>query len=234
MLLAERRMGREIRLLENELPKWNVSPVFCNLNSRPNVHRCLLKASITGVNPPDFDVETLAVLRGRLVRYLMRSQTVTLGRANRRTKVDVDLSLESLEHLSISHQIPCVLFSGPAFKLSRRQVVIKLSPQTGEFSIINEGRVTMYIGGQPLLAQSKTRLDNNAFAEVSRFFWREFQFCFKKVYPKSSGRTCSSCLLRQPWRSGETACRRREHGRTIVAHTHDTTLKFVNRKCCFA
>jgi len=133
MLLAERHMGAEIRLLENELPKWNA-----------------LTKSITGlIFPSDFDAETLAYLRGRVVRYRIRSQTVTLGRANRRTHVDVDLSLE-----------------GPAFKLCRRQACITLSPQTGEFSIANEGRVTMYIDGQPLLAQSIMRLDNNAVVEV--------------------------------------------------------------------
>lgn len=32
--------------------------------------------SVTGISPPDFDNQTLAVLRGRLVRYLMRSREV--------------------------------------------------------------------------------------------------------------------------------------------------------------
>jgi len=33
--------------------------------------------SVTGISPPDFDNQTLAVLRGRLVRYLMRSREVS-------------------------------------------------------------------------------------------------------------------------------------------------------------
>ena len=33
---------------------------------------------IAGISPPDFDNQTLAVLRGRLVRYLMRSREVSV------------------------------------------------------------------------------------------------------------------------------------------------------------
>ena len=32
---------------------------------------------LIGINPPDFDSQTLAVLRGRLVRFLMRSREVS-------------------------------------------------------------------------------------------------------------------------------------------------------------
>ena len=32
---------------------------------------------VRGDSPPDFDNQTLAVLRGRLVRYLMRSKEVS-------------------------------------------------------------------------------------------------------------------------------------------------------------
>ncbi|KAI2565545.1 microspherule protein 1, partial [Homo sapiens] len=45
--------------LEQELHKWQV-----------------LVDSITGMSSPDFDNQTLAVLRGRMVRYLMRSREV--------------------------------------------------------------------------------------------------------------------------------------------------------------
>lgn len=50
-----------------------------------------------GVATPDFDPNTVAVLRGRLVRYLMRSKEVTLGRNARGYQVDIDLSLEGKE-----------------------------------------------------------------------------------------------------------------------------------------
>lgn len=56
---ADRKNKREIKVLENELGRWQV-----------------LVDSVTGVNPPDFDNQTLAILRGRLVRYLMRSREV--------------------------------------------------------------------------------------------------------------------------------------------------------------
>lgn len=60
LALADRKNKKEIRHLENELPKWTV-----------------LVDSITGIGiHPEFDNQTLAVLRGRLVRYLMRSREV--------------------------------------------------------------------------------------------------------------------------------------------------------------
>lgn len=62
LVTLDRKNKREIRMLENELGRWQV-----------------LVDSVTGVNPPDFDNQTLAILRGRLVRYLMRSREVTLS-----------------------------------------------------------------------------------------------------------------------------------------------------------
>ncbi|KAG8129341.1 hypothetical protein E2320_016279, partial [Naja naja] len=56
------------------------------------------------MSSPDFDNQTLAVLRGRMVRYLMRSREITLGRATKDNQIDVDLALE-----------------GPAWKISRKQ-----------------------------------------------------------------------------------------------------------------
>lgn len=60
LALSDRKSKKEIRHLENEMPKWTV-----------------LVDSITGIGiHPEFDNSTLAVLRGRLVRYLMRSREV--------------------------------------------------------------------------------------------------------------------------------------------------------------
>lgn len=59
LTMADRKNKREIRVIENELGRWQV-----------------LVDSVTGANPPDFDNQTLAILRGRLVRYLMRSREV--------------------------------------------------------------------------------------------------------------------------------------------------------------
>lgn len=58
LAMADRKSKREIKVLENELGRWQV-----------------LVDSVTG-STPDFDNQTLAILRGRLVRYLMRSREV--------------------------------------------------------------------------------------------------------------------------------------------------------------
>lgn len=130
--VADRRNKKEIRNLEQELPKWQV-----------------LVDSVTGISPPDFDNQTLAVLRGRLVRYLMRSREITLGRATKDNQIDVDLSLE-----------------GPAWKISRRQGIVKLR-SNGEFFIANEGKRAIYIDGKPVIAGNKQKLNNNSVVEIS-------------------------------------------------------------------
>ena len=53
------RVKQEIRRLETESRRWQV-----------------LVDGVTGVSPPEFDNGTLAILRGRTVRYLMRSAEV--------------------------------------------------------------------------------------------------------------------------------------------------------------
>ncbi|XP_078287508.1 microspherule protein 1 isoform X3 [Rhinoraja longicauda] len=132
LTLADRRQKREIRQLEQELPKWQV-----------------LVDSVTGISSPDFDNQTLAVLRGRMVRYLMRSREITLGRATKDNQIDVDLSLE-----------------GPAWKISRRQGIIKLQ-NNGDFFIANEGRRPIYIDGRPVLSGNKWKLNNNSVVEIA-------------------------------------------------------------------
>ena len=61
MAAADRKAKKEIRYLEAEIQKWQI-----------------LVDKVRGDNPPDFDNQTLAVLRGRLVRYLMRSREVRI------------------------------------------------------------------------------------------------------------------------------------------------------------
>lgn len=133
LALADRKCKKEIRHLENELPRWTV-----------------LVDSFGGLgNPPSFDNKTLAILRGRLVRYLMRSREITIGRKSKHENVDVDLSLE-----------------GPAIKVSRRQGTIKLR-SNGDFFILNEGKRPIYVDGRPLLQGGRTKLSNNCTVEVS-------------------------------------------------------------------
>ncbi|XP_068142027.1 microspherule protein 1-like [Drosophila tropicalis] len=72
--LEDRRIKREIRLLENELFRWGI-----------------LAASSSSSN---FDSQSLACLCGRNVRFLMRSKEISFGRDTKNHVVDVDLSLE--------------------------------------------------------------------------------------------------------------------------------------------
>uniref|UniRef100_A0A1B6CT39 Microspherule protein 1 n=1 Tax=Clastoptera arizonana TaxID=38151 RepID=A0A1B6CT39_9HEMI len=132
LTMADRRAKKEIRTLEHELGRWQV-----------------LVDSVTGVSPPDFDNQTLAVLRGRLVRYLMRSREITLGRCTRDHTVDVDLNLE-----------------GPAWKISRRQGTIRLR-NNGDFYLASEGKRAIYVDGRPILAGNKYRLNNNSVVEIA-------------------------------------------------------------------
>ncbi|RMX42244.1 hypothetical protein pdam_00011619 [Pocillopora damicornis] len=136
--LADRRNKREIRMLEGEIPLWQV--IVEKLNAATGA---------TTVTPAsEFDSHTLAVLRGRLVRYLMRSREIIVGRSTADNHVDVDLSLE-----------------GPAWKISRRQAVIKLRSD-GEYCVINEGRRPLYIDGKPVVIGAKARLHHNSTFEI--------------------------------------------------------------------
>lgn len=79
LMINARRVKREIRKLENEIPKWQA-----------------LVDSMRGTSQSDFDDSNsnLAVLRGRQMRYLMILKQITFGRCTKNSIVDVDLSLE--------------------------------------------------------------------------------------------------------------------------------------------
>lgn len=130
--LQHRRNVKEIRQLENEVGRWNV-----------------LVDSVTGMCPGELDSQTLAVLRGRMVRYLMRSREITIGRSGKGQSVDIDLSLE-----------------GPAHKISRRQATLRLR-NTGEFYLASEGKRPIFVDGKPISAGSKVRLYDNAVVEIA-------------------------------------------------------------------
>ncbi|XP_059477783.1 microspherule protein 1 [Neocloeon triangulifer] len=131
MSLADRALQRQVNRLEAETKQWSVAVEH-----------------VTGIGPVDFDNQTLAVLRGRFVRYLMRSREITLGRMTKDLSVDVDLSLE-----------------GPAYKVSRRQGTIRLR-NNGDFFLVCEGKRSIMVDGKPLLTGKKTRLNNNSVMEI--------------------------------------------------------------------
>ncbi|XP_050431866.1 microspherule protein 1 [Adelges cooleyi] len=132
LTITNKKVKREIKTLEDELPRAQV-----------------LVFPMTGINPVEFEPQTLAVLRGRLVRYLMRSKEITIGRSSKYQQVDVDLKLE-----------------GPSWKISRRQATIRLR-NTGDFLIVCEGKKCIYVDGKPLAAGSRCRLNHNSVLEVA-------------------------------------------------------------------
>ena len=130
--IADRKQKKEIKKLEEELPRWEV-----------------LVSSITGVSPGQLDEHTVAVLRGRHVRYLMRSREITIGRSTEFSSVDIDLSIE-----------------GPACKVSRKQGTIKMK-NNGEFFLTNEGKRPFFVDGKPVLKGSKVRLHSESVLEIA-------------------------------------------------------------------
>ncbi|KAF5303984.1 hypothetical protein FQA39_LY01769 [Lamprigera yunnana] len=150
--LQQRQNIHEIRQLENEIGRWNV-----------------LVDSVTGIFPGELDSNTLAVLRGRLVRYLMRSREITIGRSAKNHTVDVDLSLE-----------------GPAEKISRRQGTLKLR-DSGEFYMLSEGKRPIFVDGRPIMSGNKIRLYDNSVVEFAslRFVFTINQDLIKVLHTES-------------------------------------------------
>ncbi|CRL06647.1 CLUMA_CG019549, isoform A [Clunio marinus] len=133
MALIDRKNKREIRTIENELSRWSI-----------------LLDNCTGIGiSPEFDNQTLAILRGRAVRYLMRSREITFGRNSKDLVVDVNLALE-----------------GAAHKVSRKQGTIKLR-SNGDFFIVNEGKRPIFIDGAPVITGGRSKLSNNNVIEIS-------------------------------------------------------------------
>ncbi|CAK1544525.1 unnamed protein product [Leptosia nina] len=131
MQIADRIEKKDIRLLENSMSRWQV-----------------LVQSVAGGNV-ELDKNTLAVLRGRLVRYLMRSREIAVGRSTRDHTIDVDLSLE-----------------GPAAKVSRKQATIRLR-NSGEFFVSSEGKRPIFVDGRPILQGNKVKLNHNSVIEIA-------------------------------------------------------------------
>jgi len=159
MSLADRRNKREIRTIENELSRWSV-----------------LLDNCTGIGiSPEFDGQTLAILRGRAVRYLMRSREITFGRNTNDFVVDVNLALE-----------------GAAQKVSRKQGTIKLRGN-GDFFIVNEGKRPIFIDGAPVLKGGRTKLNNNNVIEISGL-----RFIFLVNFDLIHAVRCESAKLTTP------------------------------------
>ncbi|EPB76156.1 FHA domain protein [Ancylostoma ceylanicum] len=103
---------------------------------------------VTGICSPATDVR--ATLRGRVVRYLVRTDRVVLGRSTPRDPVDLDLALE-----------------GPAEKVSRKQAVIARDPASGQFEMTNVGARTIFVDGKALGTNNRTRLVDNSIVQIA-------------------------------------------------------------------
>jgi len=96
-----------------------------------------------------------------------------LGRSTKDNQIDVDLALE-----------------GPAWKISRRQGVIRLK-KNGEFSIVNEGKRPIYVDGRAVLMGCRDVLRNNSVIEVRDCsnYWLinnyncSVLYCVPQLYP---------------------------------------------------
>lgn len=133
---SNRRDMREMRQLETELDRWSllVTSITTN-NDIPLVY-------------PEMDNQTLAVLRGRTVKFIMKSNDITFGRNTKDNIVDIDLSLE-----------------GSADKISRKQGTIKLRTN-GDFFLANDGKRTIFVDGEPILQNHKCKLRNLSLVEI--------------------------------------------------------------------
>ncbi|KFD47348.1 hypothetical protein M514_11763 [Trichuris suis] len=91
---------------------------------------------------------TLAILRGRVVQYLIRTPEVVLGHGGLYPFYGVDLSCE-----------------GPCWKIGQRQAVIRWRA-TGEWWLSNEGHTPVTIDGLPCVSGAKAKLSTNSVVEV--------------------------------------------------------------------
>lgn len=131
LMISDRQAKREMLQLEKELPVWSEM-----LSVAPS---------------PLFDEGVLAILKGRVVQFMMRAHEVTIGRKSESKQVTFDLSLE-----------------GPAYKISRHQATIRLNSD-GIFTIKNEGRRPLYISGQVVVTGETAHLQDNQVLEVATF-----------------------------------------------------------------
>ena len=84
--------------------------------------------------------------------FCILSIKITVGRSSKDHHVDVNLSLE-----------------GPAWKVSRRQGIIRLR-NNGDFFLSSEGKRPIYVDSRPILAGNKIKLNNNSVIEVTKIF----------------------------------------------------------------
>ncbi|VDN04758.1 unnamed protein product [Thelazia callipaeda] len=95
------------------------------------------------------------VLKGRVVRYILRGETVLIGRSTQFHSVDVNLAVE-----------------GPVATISRKQAILRAvrneDTKTLEVFLCNIGKPPMYVNGKTLLNGDKIRVFNNGLIEIAQ------------------------------------------------------------------
>ncbi len=116
LMVKDHQSKQEIRDLEEELPQWRTILDTGNnpggLGEKEGGREGRKAIREEGYIPPpllthtlEFGPDVYAILKGKVVDFLMTSREVVLGRGSPSSRVDFDLSMEA-----------------PAFKVSRRQV----------------------------------------------------------------------------------------------------------------
>ncbi|KRZ15672.1 Microspherule protein 1 [Trichinella zimbabwensis] len=105
---------------------------------------------VTNALNASFSADVLAVLRGRVVEYLIQVPEVVVGHRKKTDFEGVDLSYE-----------------GPCGKISRRQAVISYRSNSKEFIIFNEGSAIIYVDGKACNKGSSLTLKNNSVIEIT-------------------------------------------------------------------
>ncbi|KAL3998443.1 N-terminal region of micro-spherule family protein [Acanthocheilonema viteae] len=93
------------------------------------------------------------VLKGRVVRYLLRGETILIGRNTQFHSVDINLALE-----------------GPVATVSRKQAILRIAQNEPAkvVEVTNIGKPPIYVDGKTLLSGDKTRLFNNGLIEIAQ------------------------------------------------------------------
>ncbi|CAJ0565717.1 unnamed protein product, partial [Mesorhabditis spiculigera] len=104
---------------------------------------------VTGICRPDrFEKGVYARLNGRVTRYNIKSEKVTLGRSTAEAQIDVNLALE-----------------GPALKISRKQAVLERRSDGWWLQCI--GQRPMVVDSRALLTGESTRIHDGAIIEIA-------------------------------------------------------------------
>ncbi|MFH4980873.1 hypothetical protein AB6A40_007582 [Gnathostoma spinigerum] len=149
----EGRMCREISLIDRSWKEWEKVRV----------------EAVTGIsNDTEIDDGVWGILKGRVVRYIMRGDRILIGRSTDKHQVDVNLALE-----------------GPAAQISRKQALLKCmhnnhgiagrggaeedqnTVATMEVVISNVGKRPMFVDGKTIENGSKARISNNSIIEIA-------------------------------------------------------------------